>query len=51
MNIYLILQMAADAMPDRIAVSHGTQNLTYAELAQRARQLAAATPAQHRIGF
>ena len=51
MNIHLILQMAADAMPDRIAVSHGTQNLTYAELAQRARQLAAAIPAQHRIGF
>ena len=51
MNIYLILQMAADAMPDRVAVSNGAQQMTYAELAQSARQLAAATPNHHRIGF
>jgi long-chain acyl-CoA synthetase len=36
MNIAMILEMAADSFPDRVAVSDGRTSLTYAELRQRA---------------
>ena len=51
MNIYLVLQMASDAMPDRVAVTNGDRSLTYAELAEAARKLAASLPEGHRIGY
>ena len=40
MNIHLILQMAADAMGERVAVTCGGQSLTYAELDRAARTVA-----------
>ncbi len=40
MNIHLILQMAADSMPDREAVICGSQRLTYQDLADAVNSLA-----------
>tara|TARA_X000000950_G_scaffold188250_1_gene227629 strand:- start:59 stop:1531 length:1473 start_codon:yes stop_codon:yes gene_type:complete len=40
MNIHLILQMAADSMPDREAVICGSQRLTYQDLADAVNALA-----------
>jgi acyl-CoA synthetase (AMP-forming)/AMP-acid ligase II len=40
MNIAMILEMAADAFGDRVAVSDGQTSLTYAELRRRALALA-----------
>jgi len=41
MNIAMILEMAADAFGDRVAVSDGETSLTYADLKQRALSAAA----------
>lgn len=41
MNIFMLLEMAADAMPDRVAVISGDESLTYADLMQAARGAAA----------
>lgn len=41
MNIFMLLEMAADAMPDRVAVVSGDDSLTYAELMAAARGAAA----------
>ncbi|MGC6472081.1 MAG: class I adenylate-forming enzyme family protein [Parvibaculales bacterium] len=51
MNIHLILQMAADAMPDRVAVTNGERNMTYAELGEAVRRLATALPEGQRVGY
>ena len=40
MNIHLILQMAADSMPDREAVICGSQKMTYQALADAVNALA-----------
>ena len=40
MNIHLILQMAADSMPDREAVICGSQRLTYQDLSDAVNSLA-----------
>ena len=42
MNIVMALEMAADCHPDRVAVSSGATNLSYAQLLQAARAAAAA---------
>ena len=42
MNIAMALEMAAEAFPDRIAVSSGGAGLTYAELLSAARSAGAA---------
>ena len=41
MNLFTLLEMAADAMGDRVAISHGEHDLTYAELLVAARRAAA----------
>ncbi len=41
MNLFTLLEMAADAMGDRIAISHGEHDMTYAELLIAARRAAA----------
>lgn len=41
MNIFMLLEMAADAMSDRVAVVAGDESLTYAELMVAARGAAA----------
>ncbi len=41
MNLFTLLEMAADAMGDRIAVSHGDSDMSYAELLAAARRAAA----------
>ena len=41
MNLFTLLEMAADAMGDRIAISHGERDLSYAELVAAARRAAA----------
>ncbi|MEM9704772.1 MAG: class I adenylate-forming enzyme family protein [Pseudomonadota bacterium] len=51
MNIFLILQMAADAMPDRVAVVSGDERLTYAALLERARTVAGALKQDQKLGF
>lgn len=51
MNIYLILQMAADAMGDREAITAGDQRLTYAELALAARRVAAKLKQGQRLAY
>ncbi len=43
--------MACDAMPDRIGATHGTRNMTYAELAQASRKLAASLKDGYRVGY
>jgi acyl-CoA synthetase (AMP-forming)/AMP-acid ligase II len=40
MNLFTLLEMAADAMGDRIAISHGDDDLDYAGLATAARRAA-----------
>ena len=32
MNLFTLLEMAADAMGDRVAISHGEHDMTCAEL-------------------
>lgn len=52
MNLSLLLDMAASAMPDRVGIVAGDTELTYADLAQRAlaaAQLFAATPNCERV--
>ena len=51
MNIHLILQMAAEAMGDREAITAGDQRLTYAELDQAARRLAAKLKSGQRLAY
>lgn len=51
MNIHLILQMAADTMPDRLCVVSGTHRLTYAELAENTRKLAALVKPGQKIAY
>lgn len=51
MNIHLILQMAADAMGDRVAVTCDGQSLTYAELDRAARAVAAKLEGHERLGW
>ena len=51
MNIAMILQMAADAMTDRIAVVSGDQRVSYAELASVADGAAASQKPGERLGF
>jgi acyl-CoA synthetase (AMP-forming)/AMP-acid ligase II len=41
MNLFTLLEMAADAMGDRIAISHGDADISYAELLAAARRAAA----------
>ncbi|SNS08435.1 Acyl-CoA synthetase (AMP-forming)/AMP-acid ligase II [Sphingomonas laterariae] len=41
MNIFMLLEMAADAMPDRIAITSGDESLTYGDLLVAARGAAA----------
>lgn len=41
MNLFTLLEMAADAMGDRIAISHGERELRYADLLAAARRAAA----------
>ena len=41
MNIFMLLEMAADAMPDRVAIVSGDDSLTYRELLVAARGAAA----------
>lgn len=41
MNIFMLLEMAADAMPDRVAIVSGDDSLTYGELLVAARGAAA----------
>ncbi|MBC7521552.1 MAG: AMP-binding protein, partial [Sandarakinorhabdus sp.] len=41
MNIFTLLEMAADAMGDRIAISHRDTDISYAELLAAARRVAA----------
>jgi acyl-CoA synthetase (AMP-forming)/AMP-acid ligase II len=41
MNLFTLLEMAADAMGDRIAISHGERDLSYADLLAAARRAAA----------
>lgn len=49
MNIGLLLEMAAEGMPDRIAVGSRTGGLTYADLLERARR-ASAVIRRSRVG-
>src|SRR4051812_13656288 len=52
MNLSLLLDMAASAMPDRVGIVAADAELTYAELAQRAltaAQLFEATPNAQRV--
>ena len=42
MNLFMLLEMVAQADPDRVAVSNGTQRVTYAELVGQAQRYAAA---------
>ena len=52
MNLSLLLDMAASAMPDRVGIIAGDIELTYADLAQRAlaaAQMFAATPNAERV--
>ena len=52
MNLSLLLDMAASAMPDRVGIVAGDTELTYGELAHRAlaaAQLFAATPNAERV--
>jgi acyl-CoA synthetase (AMP-forming)/AMP-acid ligase II len=53
MNIVMLLEMASDAMGDRIAVGTRDGGLTYAELLDRARRAAAVVTASHaeRVGL
>jgi fatty-acyl-CoA synthase len=52
MNLSLLLDMAASAMPDRVGIVAGDTELTYADLAQRslvAAQMFTATPNAERV--
>ncbi|NQV93837.1 MAG: acyl--CoA ligase [Sphingomonadales bacterium] len=51
MNIHLILQMAAEAMGDREAITAGDQRFTYADLAQATRQVAAKLNHGQRLAY
>ena len=51
MNIHLILQMAAEAMGDREAVVSGETRLTFAELDQAARSVAAKVKPGQRLAY
>jgi len=51
MNIHLILQMAADAMGDRQALTYDGRSLSYAELDQTARRVAAKIGGFERLGW
>ncbi len=51
MNIHLILQMAAEAMGDREAITAGGQRMTYAELDTAARQIAAQVKPGQRLAY
>ncbi|MEO9633590.1 MAG: class I adenylate-forming enzyme family protein [Parasphingorhabdus sp.] len=51
MNIHLILQMAAEAMGDREAISAGDQRLTYAQLDHAARRVASRLQPGQRLAY
>src|SRR3954454_24983653 len=53
MNVVMLLEMASDAMGDRVAIGPRDGGITYAELLDRARRAAAVVTAAHseRIGF
>ena len=51
MNIHLILQMAAEAMGDREAITSGDHRLTYAELDEAARAVAAKLKDGQRLAY
>ncbi len=51
MNIHLILQMAVDAMAERIAISAGDRHLTFAELDAAARNVATKAQASERLAY
>lgn len=51
MNIHLILQMAAEAMGDREAITAGEQRLTYEDLELAARQVAAKLKPEQRLAY
>ena len=51
MNIHLILQMAAEAMGDREAITAGDQRLTYADLDSAARAVAAKLKDGQRLAY
>ena len=51
MNIHLILQMAAEAMGDREAITAGERRMTYADLEKSARQVAAKLKSGQRLAY
>ena len=51
MNIAMILQMAADTMPERIAVVCGDQRVSYADLAKTAIGAASVQNPDEKLGF
>ena len=51
MNVFLILQMAADAMGDRVALVAGETRWTYADLAAAARRAAARVGPDRRLAY
>lgn len=51
MHLSLILDMAADAMGDRVAVSGGGRSLTYADIRDLANRMAGSLAAQDRLVF
>lgn len=51
MNIYLILQMASDAMGERDAIVSGGQKMTFADLDKAARQVAAKLKTDQRLSY
>lgn len=51
MNLHLLLQMAADAMGDRVAITSGDMSLRYAELNDAARACAGLVGDADRLGY